>query len=79
MKQEIFFFEKSRKFLNEDACKFILTLNLGLSQEKYLKEFAKINGSKGNVYLSLMRRACLSNKDVVELDGCTISRHRGYN
>ncbi|OMJ76057.1 hypothetical protein SteCoe_24662 [Stentor coeruleus] len=76
---EIEFFGKRHKFLNEKACDFFLSSTETLSRKDYSKKFASINKIRGNVYVPLMRGICLSNKGVVELSGCLISRYRGYS
>ncbi|OMJ74391.1 hypothetical protein SteCoe_26685 [Stentor coeruleus] len=76
---EIQFFGDRHRFLNKSVCEFFLSSTEKLSREEYSTRFAFINRTRERFYVSLMRGACLGGKDIVELSGCAISKHRGYD
>ncbi|OMJ76058.1 hypothetical protein SteCoe_24663 [Stentor coeruleus] len=77
---EVKIFGRQHRFLNQSACHFLLASDGKLTQKEYSERFASINETRGDIYVSLMRGAGFGNKGVVvELSGCLISKHRGFN
>ncbi|OMJ65137.1 hypothetical protein SteCoe_39131 [Stentor coeruleus] len=76
---EIQFFGDRHRFLNKSVCEFFLSSTETLSREEYSTKFAFINRTRGRFFVSLMRGACLGEKNIVELSGCAFSKHRGYD